>query len=345
MSVEKLVLSQEEKIKKTIFTLLKSGSDTSVCEIFNNSGFSLELSEYDNWDGGTYGFTIVLKTPIQIYARFQNQISSIEEKIKTVSQHAFKGFDRCWIQNIQIIPDSDPDLRSKSFQISNSNLISLLEAQKGLMVSVSTGGPQIKLVNSEYTQRQKEINSALNERSLKLPYQFDDLWKWHGKWSDGSLPTYRSRREFLGELFDPTIENLSKNIEQESLLVFNEPTGWSRVDRNIREIKARMSLAQNEEQFQAVGLLCRETLVSLGQAIFIKEIHHSLDGTEISDTDSKRMLDAYISVHFPGSSNEVLRKMAKACIDLTNTLTHRRTADFRLAAYCSESTTYLVNMT
>ena len=44
-----------------------------------------------------------------------------------------------------------------------------------------------------------------------------------------------------------------------------EPTGWTRVDRNVTEVRKRLETATMEEQFQAVGLLCRETLISLAQ--------------------------------------------------------------------------------
>jgi len=56
------------------------------------------------------------------------------------------------------------------------------------------------------------------------------------------------------------------------------------------------------------------------------------------------MLEAYISSVIPGKSNETLRRHAKASLDLANNLTHRRTADFRLAALCAEATNAVVNI-
>ena len=52
-----------------------------------------------------------------------------------------------------------------------------------------------------------------------------------------------------------------------------EPTGWIRVDRNVTEVRKRLETATTEEQFQAVGLLCRETLISLAQSVYDAQLH------------------------------------------------------------------------
>jgi hypothetical protein len=63
-----------------------------------------------------------------------------------------------------------------------------------------------------------------------------------------------------------------------------------------------------------------------------------------SDTDAKRMLEAYIAVAFGGSAYEHFRKHARAAYDLAAHLQHRRTASFRQAAACTEATTSIVNL-
>lgn len=123
-----------------------------------------------------------------------------------------------------------------------------------------------------------------------------------------------------------------------------EPTRWTKVDRGIDEARNRLAAAQNEEQYQAVGLLCREILISLGQTVYDPELHPTLDGVAISATDAKRMLDAYIAYTLNGSSHETSRRHARAAVDLANEVQHRRTATFREAALCAEATTSVVNL-
>lgn len=126
--------------------------------------------------------------------------------------------------------------------------------------------------------------------------------------------------------------------------VFEEPTGWPKVDRQSQEIRRSLDVAANEEQFQAVGLLCREVMISLAQASYSPEVHGQVDDVAPSDTDAGRMLQALLATELRGSANEEARAYAKAALKLALALQHRRTADFRMAALCTEATSSVVNV-
>lgn len=123
-----------------------------------------------------------------------------------------------------------------------------------------------------------------------------------------------------------------------------ELTGWMRVDRGVAEIRKRINEASTEEQYQAVGLISRETIISLAQAVYDPEDHQSLDGVAPSGTDAKRMLEAFISYELRGSSDEAYRKYAKAALTLANDLTHRRSASIHEASICVIAVISLVNI-
>jgi hypothetical protein len=126
--------------------------------------------------------------------------------------------------------------------------------------------------------------------------------------------------------------------------VFAEPTGWTKVDRQLQEARFRLDTAESEEQFQAVGLLCREALISVSQEVFKHLRHPTGDGIAPSDTDVKRKLDAVFDAELNGSANEEARAHAKAAVRLALALQHKRAADFRTAALCTEGTFSVVNM-
>ncbi|MDH5496913.1 MAG: hypothetical protein OEY12_05600 [Nitrospira sp.] len=223
-------------------------------------------------------------------------------------------------------------------------ILQLLDRVRNIMIAVSTGGPRIDSVNSNYKQVYSELTEQLQTRGLHNPVPYADLWDWYGKWSSGDLPTYQSRREYIRELFGPIETRLREGPSSRGTEVFPGPTGWARVDRTLGEARSRLESATNEEQFQAVGLLCREAIISLAQTVFDPDRHPPLDDVEVSNTDAKRMLDRYLAVEVAGKSNSIARKHAKASLDLANELTHKRTAEFREAALCAEATASVINI-
>lgn len=121
-------------------------------------------------------------------------------------------------------------------------------------------------------------------------------------------------------------------------------TEWPKVERQIKEMRARIATAKTEEQYQAVGLLCREVLISLAEYIYDAEKHPFLDGVAPSTTDAKRRLEVFFDAELAGTSNEAARKHARAAVALTDALQHKRTADYRTAALCVEATVSVLNL-
>ncbi|MCY4617138.1 MAG: hypothetical protein OXD50_01090 [Chloroflexi bacterium] len=210
------------------------------------------------------------------------------------------------------------------------------------LIEVATGGPRIDSVNPEYKRRFAALSEELSAREVQNPIPFDDLWRWYSKWSSGELPTYRSRRDYIHGLVDPLKRLLGESNSWTGTVAIKEPTGWALVDRQMDSVRKRLKLAAREEDFQALGLICRETLISLGQAVYDPELHKAPSGVRISKTDSKGMLDSYLSVALPGPSNEVARKYARAAVDLANGLQHRRSATHQHAVMCAEATASVV---
>ena len=240
-----------------------------------------------------------------------------------------------------------PDLDTSSLEEAESDyneLIRELAQLRNLMVSVSTGGPRIQDDNDEYGRLYEEVDQRLRSLNISNPNPYRDLWDWYGKWSSGDLPTYRSRRQYIGGLFAPLEERLRNRDQNAGKTIFREPTGWPLVDRQLGEIRKRLEEATNEEQFQAVGLLCRETMISLAETVYDADRHQSTDGVLPSPSDAKRMLEAYIAVELSGPGNEAARKHARAAFDFANVVQHRRTATFREAALCAEATSSAVNV-
>ena len=209
------------------------------------------------------------------------------------------------------------------------------------LIAVATGGPRIDSVNAEYQRRVVAFAEQLRVRDLQNPIPFDDLCRWYSKWS-GDLPTYQSRRDYIHGLVAPLKQRLNDNDSWAATVAFEGPTGWTLVDRQMQSVRNKLNSAATEEDFQAVGLVCRETLISVAQAVFDAELHTAPDAQRISESDYKGMLNAYLSVTVRGRSNETTRKYTKAAVDLANGLQHRGSATFRDAPMCAEATASVV---
>lgn len=234
-------------------------------------------------------------------------------------------------------------LQQREADAPEKELISDIERLKGMLISVSTGGPPINDVNESYIELYANVDTELRRRGIINNIPYPDLWDWYGRWKNGDLPSYQSRRQFILEIISPLIAQIRQLAAGKPLMQL-EPTGWQRVDRTIGEIHRRLSEALVEEHFQAVGLLCREVLISLAQAVHDPAQHPPLDDKLPSETDAKRKLDAYITATLAGSSHEAARHHARAAYGLAVDLQHRRTASFREAALCVEATSSVINV-
>jgi len=335
-------LNDAEALLATVADLLREPGQESELDVTTNAKARVEQT------GGDMDFvyySVMLDVGATLYARYADVMPQIEESLTEKTRTLFKAHRDIWIERVVVSPSAtvSRNWRGKAYSVSASQLLKELEAQRNTMVSVSIGGARIQAVNAEYIERREAIAHALAERQIDDPNPYSDLWQWYGKWKS-DLPSYQSRRAFIGDMYDGLLVRIRGELQCKAHRVFEEPTGWAKVDRSIGEIRRRLGEAKSEEHFQAVGLLCREALISFAQVVYDPSLHPPLDGTTVSPTDAKRMLEAFLAVELEGAANQIARRHARAALDLANELTHKRTASFRPAALCAESTTSVIHL-
>lgn len=328
---------------------LVDGQELEAADVLRTCNMS-DCDVVDSWMDGNrllYGLLIELSCPrasFDILSNSSHPITmSIEKAIAAVlpSDYYLKS-----LRTRAVSTRQRAQFEMDESKLSNKELKDLtqnIESQKALMIAVATGGPRIQVKNSQYKKLRMEIKSELFKLKIDDPNPYSDLWTWYGKWSDGSLPSYQSRRSYITDLYQPLLSALELRLQKTLSAQPQEPTGWARVDRNVDKINEILAKAKNEEDYQSVGLLCREAIISLAQAVYDPEEHGTIDGVVPSETDAKRMLESYISKQLSGQSNEGQRKFAKTAYKLAVELQHRRTATFRDAALCVESTRAIIN--
>jgi hypothetical protein len=209
-------------------------------------------------------------------------------------------------------------VRGRSYHrgVTTDELRKLVDEQATLMVAVATGGPAIDSVQREYAGRRTAIVAELRRRGLDDPNPYRDLWRWYAFYSS-KMPTYRERRIYIGDLYDPLRDALERVGSDEIGTGIDDDarTGWERVDDQMVQLRERFKAAETTEDFQGIGLRCREVFVSLGRACYDEDEH----GPAESLVD--RLYSA-IEAAAPGGANKELRKLLKAGIDYANKLQH-----------------------
>lgn len=195
---------------------------------------------------------------------------------------------------------------------------------KDMMSDVATGGRAIQDVDDYYGARQAKIVEACAAVGIIYDNPHSSLWDWYHHWK-AEFPSYAQRREYLRNLFGGPIAAATSRVSNPSPVAERAPTGWERVDRALANARSMFAKASTEEEWQTVGLVCREVLISLAQAVFDPNLHEPVDGVKPSATDANRMTEAYVQHAFPGESYKEVRGQPRSPLQLLHRSLNGRT--------------------
>jgi len=327
--------------------LLKERGHGDICNIVSSAKISVVNTEYDGWNGGTYGYTVYISLSVKQYTSFSSdQIAKYEKVMSEALNESIKGNNNDYF-NVEIGPTlskEDIDWTAIGGLNGRATLKKNVETIKSIMVSVATGGNRIQDEDERYKKLHTQIERDCKKLNLTYNNSFYSLWDWFGKWK-ADFPTYQERRVFINELFAPTLAYFEEAESYNNIETIVELDDWERIKRTVIKIKRESNNAKDEEDFQTIGLLCRDVIISLAQAVYDPLIHGATDdtGKQIGNADAVRMIGNYVSVELNGSHNKELRAYAKATNDLANQLTHKRSATKKDMLLIVSSTIALIN--
>jgi hypothetical protein len=229
--------------------------------------------------------------------------------------------------------DDDPDPQSPE------GLLTLLNAQAAILVSVSTGGPKIESVNARYIKRRRKLNAALRARGIEAPFPYADLWEWYGYYSQ-HITGYGPRRTFIAELAAPARQSLELAMEGSQV---SDPGGgevsWPALDVRVEGVVAELRDATSRDDLQDVGRRCREILIDTARLLADPALVPK--GTEVPFAgDAKAWLKLFLKAGASGRSHEELRAFIPVAWDLAQKVTHGDIE--RVDAYAAAQATVLV---
>ncbi len=217
-------------------------------------------------------------------------------------------------------PEPEPDPQT------TTGLLALLDSQANLAVAVAvavaTGGPRIDTTNDTYKHRRRALNAALRSRGLAPPFPYEDLWAWHGHWSQ-HLSSYASRREHVRELAAPTSAALEAALDDAQVAdpgAAPTPT-WAALDTRLTGVVTELATASTQDDLQDVGRRCREVLIDAAKLLADPGFLDAGADTPKSG-DAKAWLELFLLAHAAGRSHRELRAFVPTAWDLAQKVTH-----------------------
>lgn len=106
--------------------------------------------------------------------------------------------------------------------------------------------------------------------------------------------------------------------------------------RKLKNVAALIDTAKEIEDFQAIGVQCRETLIELGNHIYNPMMAGS--GEQPQASNFKRKCELFIQFYLKGSENSdyrnIIKKLTEATWDYANKITHSRSATYYEVSTC-----------
>lgn len=326
--------------------MLKERGQAGICNLLKDADISIVDTVDTTWFGGDIVYTVQIEVEVKTYSSYsKSQIELFESNISACLNEITK-VDESSSFKTKIIPSfaTGPSTNIEGVVPNELNEIRQhIDAIRSIMVSVATGGERIQTVNERYQNLNDTVKSTCAKIGIPYSNPFVSLWDWYGKWK-ADFPTYQERREYIRDLFSPILASV-ENYKPNNVEILVQLDDWTRIKRTITKIKSDSTSAVNEEDFQTVGLLCREVLISLAQAVYNPDLHGETDedGTTIGKADAVRMIANYFNVKLKGKQMKELRDYAKATNAIANQLTHKRTALRTDMLLAMSSTIALIN--
>ncbi len=165
---------EEEKnfspVFRTAVSLMQMRGCDSLYQLIQMAEASVVCTDFDNWNGGTYGYTVYLNLPVKVYASMsKEEIEEAEKTLRETLNEVTKRDENHYFA-VQIAPrftKSDINWELIGGEVGKERLKQDVEALRDLMISVATGGDRIQNVDARYKSLHNSIASRCKQLNIK----------------------------------------------------------------------------------------------------------------------------------------------------------------------------------
>jgi hypothetical protein len=93
-----------ETVVATLTELFRNQGNQVACEVMETAKARIEETGFDNWNGGTYLFTLVLDLPMKAFAHIESDVPKMEKLISEKFTKVLPDTGDKWLQDVAIRP-------------------------------------------------------------------------------------------------------------------------------------------------------------------------------------------------------------------------------------------------
>ena len=164
------IYSNFSPVFNTANVLMRGRGYNEICDIIADSQILVVNTDYDNWNGGTYGYTVYVNLPVTKYSTLtSDKIAEAErqlgESLNEVSGHSSSYF---LVKITPILSRTDIDWGVIGGESGKSKLKQSIETVRNIMISVATGGSRIQDENDRYQKLHNDIVTNCKKLNCNL---------------------------------------------------------------------------------------------------------------------------------------------------------------------------------
>jgi len=99
-----LLTENIEDIVRTLAHILRERDHELPVDILRNANIDIRETSYDNWNGGTYGYTLDLQIPVDLYAEIQDNVEAVEKNLLSKLKPLLRSYENEYVENVIIAP-------------------------------------------------------------------------------------------------------------------------------------------------------------------------------------------------------------------------------------------------
>ncbi|MEM7735584.1 MAG: hypothetical protein AAF267_07315 [Deinococcota bacterium] len=102
--MDKTLCQDIDLLIQNIARMYATEGNAKFVSILAKAEVEAEMTDYDNWDGGTNLYTIYVSVPHHIFAKIKNELQDIADQLKEKLAVFMHRYDHIWIEEIRISP-------------------------------------------------------------------------------------------------------------------------------------------------------------------------------------------------------------------------------------------------